>query len=56
MPKRRADAVMQADLVDVHLLDIAAQIESMLRGLRQVQRGILDIRRSGANASRVRCE
>jgi hypothetical protein len=32
------------DAIDVHLLDITAHIEGLLRGVREVQRGILAVR------------
>jgi hypothetical protein len=43
-PPRRSDAELNADLVDVHVLDMTAQIEALLRGVRDVQRGILRVR------------
>ena len=33
-----------ADILDVHLLDIAAEIEALLRSLRDVQRCVLGVR------------
>ena len=33
-----------ADLLDIHVIDIAAQIEALLRSVREVQRGLLTIR------------
>ncbi len=33
-----------ADLLDVHILDMAAEIEALLRGVREVQRGVLRAR------------
>lgn len=33
-----------ADILDVHILDIAAETEAMLRGIRQVQRSVLQLR------------
>ena len=33
-----------ADVLDVHILDIAAQLEALLRSVREVQRGVLTIR------------
>ena len=33
-----------ADVLDVHILDIAAQLEALLRSIREVQRGVLTIR------------
>lgn len=33
-----------ADLLDVHVLDIAAQLEALLRGVRDVQRLALQLR------------
>ena len=33
-----------ADLLDVHLLDITAQIEALLRGVREVQENVLRVR------------
>jgi hypothetical protein len=43
-PPQRSDAELNADLVDVHVLDMTAQIEALLRGVRDVQRGILRVR------------
>jgi hypothetical protein len=33
-----------ADIIDVHILDLAAQIEALLRGVREIQRGVLRVR------------
>lgn len=33
-----------ADIIDVHILDLAAQIEALLRSVREIQRGVLRIR------------
>ena len=35
---------MNADLLDVHILDITAQIEALLRGVRELQRDLLKVR------------
>lgn len=42
----RAHADDLADAIDVHVLDITAQIEALLRGVREVQRGILTVHQS----------
>jgi hypothetical protein len=36
-----------ADLVDVQILDITAHIEALLRGVREVQHAILNVRGAG---------
>lgn len=33
-----------ADIIDVHILDLAAQIEALLRSVREIQRGVLRVR------------
>jgi hypothetical protein len=46
-PKQRdadSDPEVNADLVDVHILDMTAQIEALLRGVREMQRDILTLR------------
>jgi hypothetical protein len=40
----RSDAEINADMVDVHILDITAHIEALLRGVREIQRDILTTR------------
>jgi len=43
---RRADQPGQsaADVLDVHILDIAAQLEALLRAVREIQRNVLRLR------------
>ena len=33
-----------ADVLDIHIIDIAAQLEALFRSVREVQRGVLTIR------------
>ena len=42
MPKSPTERA--ADVLDVHIVDIAAQLEALLRSVRELQRSILTIR------------
>src|SRR5688572_16179633 len=44
--RSQADIDDVADAIDVHVLDITAQIEALLRGVREVQRGIISVHQS----------
>ena len=44
--QRQSEIGPTADLIDVHLLDIAAQIEALLRGVRDAQHTVLRLRGS----------
>jgi hypothetical protein len=34
----------RADVIDVHILDLAAHVEALLRSIREIQRGVLRVR------------
>jgi hypothetical protein len=40
----KSTSELKADLVDVHILDLAAHLEAMLHGIRDLQRGALRLR------------
>lgn len=44
MITKKSPAELTADMLDVHVLDMLVQIEALLRGAREVQRGILRVR------------
>jgi hypothetical protein len=44
MPTTKSDAELKVDVLDVHILDVLAQVEGMLRHLREVQRCALRVR------------
>ena len=44
--RSQADIDDVADAIDVHVLDITARIEALLRGVREVQRGIISVHQS----------
>jgi hypothetical protein len=46
-PGHHSEAEKIADLVDVQILDITAHIEALLRGVREVQHAILNVRGAG---------
>jgi hypothetical protein len=52
-PQERSDAERNADIVDVHILDVTAQIEALLRGIRDAQRNILKLRRARTSGERL---
>jgi hypothetical protein len=43
MPKK-PQPEQAADVLDIHIIDIAAQLEALFRSVREVQRGVLTIR------------
>jgi len=42
--KLKSPAEQLTDLLDVHVLDVVAEIEALLRGIREVQREVLRLR------------
>jgi hypothetical protein len=44
MATTKSDAELKVDVLDVHILDVLAQVESVLRHLREVQRCALRVR------------
>ena len=42
--QKKSAEEMKADLVDVHILDLAAHLEAMLHGIRDLQRCALRLR------------
>ena len=44
MPKDKSDLERTADLVDVHVVDMLAQVQALLRSVSEVQRHVLRVR------------
>jgi hypothetical protein len=54
VPKDKSDLERTADLVDVHVVDMLAQVQALLRSVGAIQRDILRLR--GVPASVTRAE
>jgi hypothetical protein len=44
VPKDKSDLERTADLVDVHVVDMLAQVQALLRSVSEVQRNVLRVR------------
>ena len=44
MPKDKSELERTADLVDVHVVDMLAQVQALLRSVGEVQRNLLRVR------------